>query len=227
MGFKNLPLVDLNTFTEQGVSNQQNAPIEKPEVPLHEIPFAAVGYSDTIETAIVPMPNILDDLVEAMPIQSIPTSLASLFCNLEEDWVQESILKGVGVIIDIISNHSSAMDLLASRAQIFQSLSALRSMIDIYKLSTIEICWLSSKVEEIFGAVEAVAKMEELVDDDRVKALSDQDLTCSSEIVRIEDKLNSLSNEAAKLKVKKQEILREEERIHKMREDLTAATKFK
>ncbi|KAJ8436511.1 hypothetical protein Cgig2_003209 [Carnegiea gigantea] len=89
-------------------------------------------------------------------------------------------------------------------------------------LNTIEICWLSSKVEEIFGPVEAVAKMEESVDVDRVKALSDQDLTCSSEIVRIEDGLNSLSNEAAKLKVKEQEILREEERIRKMREDLTA-----
>ena len=55
-----------------------------------------------------------------------------------------------------------------------------------------------------------------------MKALSDQDLTCSSEIVCIEGELNSLSNEAAKLKVKEQEILREEERIRKMREDLTA-----
>ncbi|KAJ8448608.1 LOW QUALITY PROTEIN: hypothetical protein Cgig2_010495 [Carnegiea gigantea] len=167
-----------------------------------------IGHSDAVETAIVPMLDILDDLVEAMPIQSIPTSLASLFYNLEEDWVRESILKGVGAIIDIISNHSSARDLLASRARIFQSLSALRSMIDIYKLSTIEICWLSSKVEEIFGVVEAAAKIEELVDVDRVKALSDQDLTCSSEIVRIESELNSLSNEVAKLKVKEQEILR-------------------
>ena len=86
----------------------------------------------------------------------------------------------------------------------------------------IEICWLSSKVEEIFGVVEAAAKIEELVDVDRVKALSDQDHTCSSEIVRIEGELNNLSNEVAKLKVKEQEILREEERICKMREDLTA-----
>ena len=141
---------------------------------------------------------------------------------MKEDWVQESILKGVGAIIDIISNHSSVRDLLASKTRIFQSLNALRSMIDIYKLSTIEICWLSSKVEEIFGIVEAAAKIEELVDVDRVKALSDQDLTCSSEIVRIVGELNSLSNEATKLKVKEQEILREEERIRKMREDLTA-----
>ncbi|KAJ8425340.1 hypothetical protein Cgig2_030499 [Carnegiea gigantea] len=177
--------------------------------------MSAKRHSDAVKTAIVPMPDILDDLVEAMPIQSIPTSLASLFCNLEEDWVRESILKGVGVIIDIISNHSFAKDLLASRARIFQSLSALCSMINIYKLSIIEICWLSSKVEEIFGVVEAAAKIEELVDVDRVKALSDQDLTCSSEVVRIKGELNSLSNEAAKLKVKEQEILREEERIRK------------
>jgi len=57
-----------------------------------------------------------DDLVEAMPIQSIPTSLASLFCNLKEDWVRERILKRVDVTIGIISNHGSAKDLLASRA---------------------------------------------------------------------------------------------------------------
>jgi len=42
-------------------------------------------------------------------------------------------------------------------------------MIDIYKLSTIEISWLPSKVEEIFGVAETAAKIEELVDVDRVK----------------------------------------------------------
>jgi len=35
------------------------------------------------------MPDTSNDLVEAMPIQSIPTSLISLFCNLKEDWVRE------------------------------------------------------------------------------------------------------------------------------------------
>ena len=95
-------------------------------------------------------------------------------------------------------------------------------MIDIYKLSTIEICWLSSKIEEIFGTVENAAKIEEFVDVDRVQALSDQSLICSSEIAHIEGELNNLSGETAKLKVKEQEILREEERIRKMREDLNA-----
>ncbi|KAJ8434538.1 hypothetical protein Cgig2_004304 [Carnegiea gigantea] len=154
------------------------------------------------------------DLAQAhTDLQSIPTSLASLFYNLKEDWVRESILKGVEVIIDIISNHGSARELLASKARVFQSLSALYSMIDIYNLGTIEICWLSSKIQEIFGVAETAVKIEDLVDIDRVKALSNQDLTCSSEITRIEDQLNNLSSEALKLKVKEQEILREEERI--------------
>jgi len=107
-----------------------------------------------------------DDFVEAVPIQSIPASLASLFCNLKEDWVRESTLKGVEVIIDIISNHGSAKELLASRAGVFQSLSALHYMIDIYNLNAIMICWLSSKIEEIFGVAESVVKIEDLVDID-------------------------------------------------------------
>ncbi|KAJ8437261.1 hypothetical protein Cgig2_010086 [Carnegiea gigantea] len=63
---------------------------------------------------------------------------------------------------------SVILDLLASRARVSQSLSALCSMIDIYNLGTIEICWLSSKIEEIFGVVEIAAKIEDLVDVDRV-----------------------------------------------------------
>ncbi|KAJ8438098.1 hypothetical protein Cgig2_015355 [Carnegiea gigantea] len=68
-------------------------------------------------------------------------------------------------------------------------------------------------IEEIFGVVETVAKIEELVDVDWVKALSDQDLTCLSEIAQIEGQLNNMSSETSKLRVKEQEILREEERI--------------
>ncbi|KAJ8437713.1 hypothetical protein Cgig2_008339 [Carnegiea gigantea] len=110
-----------------------------------------------------------------------------------EDWIRESIFKGMEVIIGIISNHDSARDLLTSRAQ---------------------ICWLFYKVEEIFGIVETV-------DVDRVKVLSNQDVTCSSEIAHIEGQFNNLSSEASKRKVKEQEILREEERIRKKRKDLT------
>ncbi|KAJ8424738.1 hypothetical protein Cgig2_027771 [Carnegiea gigantea] len=195
-------------------------------VPLHEAALAAVEHLDAVVTAIIPVPDTYDDLVEVVPIQSIPTFLVSLFCNLKEDWVRESILKGVEVIIGIISNHGSARDLLANRARVSQSLSALHSMIDIYKLSTIEICWLSSRIDEIFGVVETTMKIKELVDVNWIKALSDQDLTCSSEITYIEDQLDNLSNKASKLKVKEQEILREEERISKMREDLTIQEQF-
>jgi len=89
------------------------------------------------------------------------------------------------VIIGIISNHGSARDLLPSRAQVSQSLSALRSMINIYKLSIIEIYWISCKIKEIFGVVEIVAKIEELADVDRVEVLSSRDLTCSSKIAHV------------------------------------------
>ena len=99
--------------------NQQDAPIRKIGIPLPEVPPVAVEYSDIVVTAIIPVSETSDDLVEVVPIQSIPTSLASLFCNLKEDWVRESILKGVEVIIDIISNHGSAKELLASRAGVF------------------------------------------------------------------------------------------------------------
>ncbi|KAJ8434749.1 hypothetical protein Cgig2_001952 [Carnegiea gigantea] len=219
-GFEDLPIAGLGTFIGQETLDQQDAPTRKIGIPLLKAPPIAVERSDILVTAIIPMSKMSDDLVEAVPIQSIPTCLASLFCNLKENWVRESILKGVEVIINIISNHDSARELLASRARVFQSLSALRSMIDIYNIGTIEICWLSSKIEEIFGVAEAAVKIEDLVDIDRVKALSDQDLTCSSEITHIKDQLNNLSSEASKLKVKEQEILREEERICKMREDL-------
>ncbi|KAJ8419872.1 hypothetical protein Cgig2_000265 [Carnegiea gigantea] len=111
---------------------------------------------------------------------------------------------------------SVLLDLLASRAGVSQSLSELHSMIDIYKLSTIEIYWLFSKIEEIFGVVETAVKIADIVDVDRVKVLSDQDLTYSYKIAHIEDQRNNLSNKASKLKVNEQEVLREEERIHKM-----------
>jgi len=53
----------------------------------------------------------------------------------------------------------------------------------------------------MFGVVETAAKIEELVDTSRVEALSDQDLTCSSEVAHIKGQLNNLSSEALKVKV--------------------------
>ncbi|KAJ8431910.1 hypothetical protein Cgig2_013658 [Carnegiea gigantea] len=86
---------------------------------------------------------------------------------IKEDWVRESILKAIEVIIGIMSGHDFAKDLLASRAWVSQSLSALYSMVDIYKLSTMEIYWLSFKIEEIFGIVETIVKIKGIVDIDR------------------------------------------------------------
>ena len=62
-------------------------PQKKIGVPLQEAPFATVEHSNAVVTAIIPVPGTSDDLVEAVPIQSIPTSLTSLFYNLKEDWV--------------------------------------------------------------------------------------------------------------------------------------------
>jgi len=94
-------------------------------------------------------------------------------------------------------------------------------MIDIYKFSAIEICWLSSKIEEIFGIVESVAQIEESVDIDRINTLSDWDLTYSSEIIQIEGQLDNLSNEASNMRLKEHEIVKEDECIRKIQEDLT------
>jgi len=85
------------------------------------------------------------------------------------------------MIIGLISSHGSTRDLLASRARVSQSLDALRSMIGIHKLSTIEIFCLSSKIEELCDVVESVMHIEEPVVVYWVKTLSDQDPTYSSE----------------------------------------------
>jgi len=55
---------------------------------------------------------------------------------------------------------------------------------------------VSPKIDEIFGIVKTGVKIEELVDVDWVKVLSDQDLTCSSEVAHIKDQLNNLSSKA-------------------------------
>jgi len=73
-GFEDLPIMDLNTFTEQGTLNQQVAPTEKVGVSLHEAPPAKVEHPDAVVAAIFPMPDTSDDLVKIVPIQSIPTS---------------------------------------------------------------------------------------------------------------------------------------------------------
>ena len=85
IGFEDLFIMDLDTFIEQGNLNQQHAPIEKVGVPLQEAALAVVEHPNAIVTTIILVPDTSNDLVEAMSVQSIPTSLSSLSCNLKED----------------------------------------------------------------------------------------------------------------------------------------------
>ena len=75
-------------------------------------------------------------------------------------------------------------------------------------------------IRDRFNAAEIVAKIEEMVDIDRLNVLSSKDSTYSSEIAQLESKLKELSTEALKLECTKKEILREQECIHQMRKDL-------
>jgi len=87
VGFEDLPVADLDAFTEQETLNRQGAPTAKLEEPLHKGSFAVINYPAPVVTTIIPVQEASDALIEVEPIQSIPTSLASLFCNLKEDWV--------------------------------------------------------------------------------------------------------------------------------------------
>jgi len=51
-GFEDLPIIDLDTFTEQEALNQQDAPAEKIGVPLYKAPIVAVEHPDTVVIAI-------------------------------------------------------------------------------------------------------------------------------------------------------------------------------
>ncbi|KAJ8422655.1 hypothetical protein Cgig2_029099 [Carnegiea gigantea] len=53
------------------------------------------------------------------------------------------------------------------------------------------------------------------------------DFTCSFKIVHIDSQLDNLSNESSKLRLKEQKILKEEERICKIQEDLTVQQRRK
>ncbi|KAJ8422820.1 hypothetical protein Cgig2_027522 [Carnegiea gigantea] len=104
--------------------------------------------------------------------------------------------------------------------RVFRSLKILHSLVDGSHLSTVEISWLTSKVEEAFNAAKIVAKTEELVDIERLRLLSSQDSTYTSKIAHMEDHLKELFSETLQLELREKEILKKEERIYKMRKDL-------
>jgi len=70
----------------------------------------------------------------------------------------------VKAVADMISNKDFIQALLVNRMWVFRSLKILHSLVDESYLSTIEISWLTSKVEEAFNTVEIIAKMKGLVD---------------------------------------------------------------
>ena len=77
--FEDLPILGLNMFVEEGSSNLYSVPIERVKTPLHEPSLAATELPDLVVTGIIPVPGTSDDLVEAMPIQNILTSLQVFF----------------------------------------------------------------------------------------------------------------------------------------------------
>ncbi|KAJ8421405.1 hypothetical protein Cgig2_017482 [Carnegiea gigantea] len=89
-------------------------------------------------------------------------------------------------VVDMISHQDSTQALLANRVRVFRSLKILHSLVDESHLSTIEIFWFTSKVEEAFIIAEIVAKMKGLVDIQRLCLLFSQDSAYTSEIAHME-----------------------------------------
>jgi len=107
VGFKDLLVYDI----QQDILYSQNVPMSE-SVDISPLPAHSVEeeHRDPLMTAIIPMQGTSNVLVKTIPIQSIPTSLASFFHNLKKNWVLESILKDMEMIIDIISDHDFAKD---------------------------------------------------------------------------------------------------------------------
>jgi len=58
-------------------------------------------------------------------------------------------------------------------------------MVENSELSTVEISWFTAKIEETFNAAKIVAKIEEMVDTERLNLLSSRDSTYSSKIAQL------------------------------------------
>ena len=159
-GFKDLPVLDSqeDTLCPQDISVLEN--IDAPEKTTISI---AQEEQDTFMAAIIPRQVTPNNVVEATPLQTIPTRIRSLFVNSIEDWVQESIINGVKTIMGMICNQDSTRALLANKKRVFRSLKILYSMVENSQLSTVEISWLTAKIEETFNVAKIVAKIEEMV----------------------------------------------------------------
>ena len=220
MRFKDLPVPD---FQEDTLCPHDISVLESIDTSEKTTTSIAQEEQDAFVTAIISRQVTPDNVVEATPLQTIPTGIRSLFVNLIEDWVQKSILNGVKTIMGMIRNQDSARALLANKTQVSRSLKILHSMVENSQLSTVEISWLIAQIEETFNAAEIVAKIEEMVDTERLNLLSSRDSTYSSKIAQLESKLKELCTKALNLELTEKEILREEECIRQMRKDFLNA----
>jgi len=153
--------------------------------------------------------------VEVTPLQSVPTTIGSLFVNPIEDWIQETILSGVKAVVDMISNQNSTQALLANKVRVFRSLKILHSLVDESHLSIVEISWITFKVEEAFNIAEIVAKMEGLVDIQRLRLLSSQDSAYTSKLLTWKTILKSYPMRLLGLNFKRTRFWRKKNRFVK------------
>jgi len=115
-GFKDLPIPDL----QQDAWCPQDAHIsDSIDIPIMTAGSIIKETQDPLMTAITPVQVTPDDVVEITPLQSVPTTIGSLFVNPVEDRVQESILRGLKAVVDMISNQDSTQALLANRVRVF------------------------------------------------------------------------------------------------------------
>jgi len=94
-------------FQEDTLCPQDILVLQSIDAPEKTTPSIAQEEQDSFVTAIIPRQVTPDNVVEATPLQTILTTIRSLFAISIEDWVQESILNGVKTIMGIICNHDS------------------------------------------------------------------------------------------------------------------------
>ncbi|KAJ8434134.1 hypothetical protein Cgig2_000854 [Carnegiea gigantea] len=145
------------------------------------------------------------------PIHYVVGWLAEVFSTLYVHRLDSECPVDYPTLIRYAGIQDSTQALLANRVRVFRSVKILDSLVDESHLST---------VEEAFNTAEIVAKMEGLVDIERLRFLSSQDSAYTSDIAHMEDNLKELSSETLELELSEKEILKEEERLRKMRKDL-------
>ncbi|KAJ8421216.1 hypothetical protein Cgig2_011604 [Carnegiea gigantea] len=146
-------------------------------------------------TTTIPTRITLDDVVEAKPLQSVPTTIGNLFVNLLKDWVQESILNGIKVeetfsATKIITKIEELVDiprlrLLSSQDSAYNS--EIAHMEDKLKELSIKALELELKEKEILREEERLRKMrEDLMDHKQKLVTTERELRTSPNLKRKE-----------------------------------------